>query len=52
MHMDTIPFLKERLDSRNDLKLCILHNNLLEVLTRVSDTIKPNIIFMHSDSFC
>lgn len=49
MPIDTISSLKSYLRSRSKLKICILDNNMIEVLTRASSVITQNYIYAQYD---
>lgn len=49
MLFDTISSLKSFLHNGSNLKVCILDNNMIEILTRVSSIVKQDCIFGHYD---
>lgn len=49
MSIETISSLKSFLSTSRNLKVCILDNNMIEVLTRVSSTITQESIFGQYD---
>lgn len=49
MSIDTISSLKSTLSNDTSIKVCILDNNMIEVLTRISSTITQDHIFGQYD---
>lgn len=49
MSIDTISSLKSTLSNDSSIKVCILDNNMIEVLTRISSTITQDHIFGQYD---